>query len=344
MSASAETVQMNWKPMDKAYITLIVDDNNEQLEQMYRIVCEEYGFPLCAAVPVKSYDKTVSSSARPESLTLLHKIQDNGGEILSHTLTHKVFNSAVSWETVDYELGESYRRLTAEGFRVNGVILAGGGGSEDTSAEYRTELEAYTSKYYKYSDYYGASTQYYKPRNWIAAGWSSTKRVIDDAINGNQWQVLAWHNFPDVFGTNLTEAQLRKVLDYLKEKQDEGVLEVVTYREVHKKFGNWASPVDLDTIPPKATTTTTTTTTAEDTTTTTLRPTRTGFRTTTTAVAEDTPETTATVTTTAPAAKEKRAPRIPWAIVGGAIAAVAAIGTAVLLVLREKKKQTSPKE
>jgi hypothetical protein len=329
--------------MDKAYVSIVFDDNNTELERIYKLVTEEYGFPLCASVPVKSFDKTLSSSARPESLELLHKIQDNGGEILSHNLTHKVFNSSVPWATVDYELGESYRRLTAEGLRVNGVILAGGGGTEDRSEEYRTELEKYTSKYYKYSDCYGVSTQYYHPRKFLYDDLNRLYGYIDDAIENNGWLVLAGHGIDtEIFPQN--EAKVRRILDYLKQKQAEGVLEVVTYRDVHKKFGNWASPVDLDTIPPKATTTTTTTTTAEDTTTTTLRPTRTGFQTTTTAVAENTPETTAAVTTTAPAAKEKRAPRIPWGAVGGAIAAVAAIGTAVLLVLREKKKQTSPKE
>ena len=288
--------------MDKAYITIIFDDNNAELERIYKLVTEEYGFPLCAAVPVKSFDKTLSNAARPESLELLHKIQDNGGEILSHMLTHKVLNRDVPWTTADYELGESYRRLTAQGFRVNGVILAGGGGTEDKSAEYRAELEKYTSKYYKYSDYYGVSTQYYHPRRPLYDSNDNLIRYIDEAIQNKSWEVLSGHGI-DMEIFRQSEDKVRQILDYLKQKQAEGVLEVVTYRDVHKKFGDWATPVDLDTIPPKATTTTTTTTTAEDTTTTTLRPTRTGFQTTTTAVAENTPETTATVTTTAPAAK-----------------------------------------
>ncbi len=243
--ASAETVPMTWKPMDKAYITLIVDDNNASLQQMVDIVTKEYGFPLCVAVPVESYDKTLNTAAHPDSLDLLHEIENRGGEILSHNLTHKVFNRDVDWDTVDYELGESYRRLTAEGFNVNGVIGCGGGGSEDNSEEYRAELEQYTRKYYHYSDCYGVSTQYYKTRNWIAAGWNSTQGIIDNAITQNSWEILAWHHFPDVFDTNLTETDLRTILDYLKEKQDEGVLEVVTYRDVHKSFADWETPVDL---------------------------------------------------------------------------------------------------
>ena len=352
VSVSAETIPMTWKPMDKAYITLIVDDNNEQLQRMYDVVCEEYDFPLCVAVPVKSY----SSAANSESLELLHKIQDNGGEILSHNLTHKVFNRSVPWTTVDYELGESYRQLSAQGFLVNGVIGCGGGGAEDDTEEYRAELEKYTSKYYKYSDYYGVSTQYNKSRNWIAAGWSTNKRIIDNAITNKGWEVLAWHHFPDVFGTNLTEAGLRKVLDYLKQKQQEGVLEVIIYRDVHKKFADWASPVDLDTIPPVTTTTSTTTvTTTTSTTTVKSRPSRTAptFLTTTTTATSSTPDVSepqapdSSAPEAAPAVDadadrptgEKDAtPWIPWVIIGAAVAACTAGAITAAFVWRKKHR------
>ena len=354
ISAAAETIPMTWKPMDKAYVSIVFDDNNTELERIYKLVTEEYGFPLCAAVPVKSFDKTLSSSARPESLELLHKIQDNGGEILSHNLTHKVFNRDVPWTTVDYELGESYRRLTAEGFRVNGVILAGGGGTEDRSAEYRAELEKYTSKYYKYSDLYGVSTQYYHPRRPLYDNNQNLIRYIDEAIENKQWLVLSGHGIEKEIQQQ-SEKKIRVILDYLKEKQNEGVLEVVTYRDVHKTFADWASPVDLDTIPPKPTTTTTTTTTGtvNSTTTTTTRTSRSAptFATSTTSTAatiEDTPEPQPDVSTGAAvnAQKEnKSVPAwIPWAIAGGAALLVVAVAVTILAVSKNRKKRTSPTE
>lgn len=361
MSVCAETVPMTWKKMDKAYISIIIDDNNDELQRMYDLITGEYGFPLCVAVPVKSYDKTLDFFARPDSLKLLHEIQDNGGEILSHNLTHKVFNRNVPWSTVDYELGESYRRLTAEGFRVNGVILAGGGGSEDRTPEYRTELEQYTSKYYKYSDNYGVSTQYYHPRKWLYSGYVLCKGYIDTAIENKSWDVLAGHGIDEeVFAQS--ETNVRQILDYLKQKQNEGVLEVVTYREVHKKFGNWATPVDLDTIPTKPTTASTTatitrttataiTTTDAGDSTSKTRPVHTttaSFTTSATAgvTTKDTPEPQAPAisspdvsTDARPTGEKDPSPWVPWVILGTAVAVCTAGALAAALIWRKKHRK-----
>jgi hypothetical protein len=211
---------------------------------MYDLITGEYGFPLCVAVPVRSFDPSLHPVGNPSSLALLHEIENHGGEILSHTLTHKVFNSSVSWSEVDYELGESYRRLTAEGFNVNGVILAGGGGTEDTSEAYRAQIEQYTAKYYKYSDYYGVSTQYYHPRKWMYNSYRRMKNEIDKAIANKSWDVIAAHGIDLEISTN-TEQNVRMILDYLKKKEAEGVLEVVTYKEAHEKHATWSGNVDF---------------------------------------------------------------------------------------------------
>ena len=341
MTASAKTVPMTWKPMDKAYISIVIDDNNYESQRLYDLITVEYGFPLCAAVPVKSFDKTLNAAARPASLTLLHNIQDNGGEILSHTLTHKVFNRDVDWDTVDYELGESYRRLTAEGFRVNGVILAGGGGTEDKTEEYRAEIEQYTSKYYDYSDYYGVSTQYDHPRKKLYDGFAHCKNYIDEAIENKTWEVLAGHGISTEIVAQSEDA-LRTTLDYLKQKQDEGVLEVVTYRDAHKRFAKWGGPVDLDTISTTTTTTTatttTTTTTAEPTTTTTT--TISTQRATGTTAPEpsspesDTPETAPDVSDNA-AEPIPKTNALPFVILG--VCAVIAIAAVIAVLLWSKK-------
>ncbi len=236
-TASAETVKMSWKPMDKAYVSIIIDDNNSELKALYELITLEYGFPLCAAVP--------ANTVKESNKQLLHDIENHGGEILAHNLTHKVFNRDVPWSTVDYELGEAYRRLTAEGFNVHGVIGCGGGGTEDSDEEYRKMLEPYTSKYYQYSDYYGASTQYYKSRKWLYGGLGNIKSAVNRAITNKGWEVVAAHGLThDVAGV-MNEKIWRAFLDFLKEKQDAGELEVVTYRTVHKTFGDWAKPVDL---------------------------------------------------------------------------------------------------
>ncbi len=225
------TVPMTWKPMDKGYITLIFDDNNAELPFFYNVIAKEYGLPMCAAVP----SKTLATNN-----AVLHDIQNRGGEILSHTRDHIVLNRSVDWETVDYQLGQSYRELTADGFNVHGIILAGGQGQDQTE-DYRRDIEGFTNKYYLYSDKYGASTQYWKQRNWFDGRTvEELKQIIDEQIENKTWEVIYAHNTKEC-----SEETLRAVLDYLVEKRDAGLVDVVTYRYVHETFGDWESPVDF---------------------------------------------------------------------------------------------------
>ncbi len=225
------TIPMTWKEMDKGYITLIFDDNNSSLPEFYNIITGEYNMPICAAVP---------SSSLNNNNNILHEIQNHGGEILSHTKDHLVLNSTIPWETVDYQLGQSWRELTDAGFNVNGIILAGGTG-QDQSESYRAQIEPFTNKYYLYSDKYGISTQYWKPRNWFSGrSVDELKAIIDEQIENKTWEVIYAHNFDEC-----SEETLRAVLDYLAEKKAQGLVDVVTYRYMHETFGDWQGEVDF---------------------------------------------------------------------------------------------------
>lgn len=226
------TVPMTWKPLDKGYITLVIDDNNSELPFFYNVITDEYNLPMCAAVP--------TSTLYSANNSVLHEIQNHGGEILSHTRDHKILNRSVDWETVDYQLGQSYRELVADGFDVRGVILAGGPGQDETES-YRKDIEGFTNKYYLYSDKYGVSTQYWKPRNWfVNRSVDNLKAIIDQQIQNKTWEVIYAHNTGEC-----SEETLRAVLDYLVEKKNAGLVDVVTYRHMYETFGDWESPVDF---------------------------------------------------------------------------------------------------
>lgn len=236
MSASAETIPMTMKELDKSYLTLVFDDNiTDSLKTFYEIITLEYGYPICAAVP--------SGSLKGDN-ALLHDIENHGGEILSHTKTHKVFNRSVSWDVVEAEMKDSLKELTAAGFDVKGINLAGGGGTEDIDLEYRTEIEKITSKYYLYSDLYGASEQYYKPRDYLRLSFNNNPEIafrsVRDLAKTPQWKVWFAHNTSE-----LNERTLRSMLDEIKKQEEAGKLEVVTYRTMYTKNAVWEKPVDL---------------------------------------------------------------------------------------------------
>lgn len=228
------TVPMEWKEMDKGYITFCFDDNRDDLVNYVDIVMGEFNMPLCAAVP---------SSTLTRNNALLHKIQDRGGEIISHTKTHLVIKPFVTpWADVETQLGDSYRELTADGFNINGIILAGGTGQisvDDT--EYRGLIELVTNKYYKYSDKYGLSTQYWKQRNWFSGRTlDDLKKIVDTHIENKTWEVIYGHGLSEC-----SEETIRGLCEYLAEKEAQGLVKVVTYKYMHEHFGDWESPVDF---------------------------------------------------------------------------------------------------
>lgn len=242
-AATAQTIPMTWKKFDKAYVVLELDASDgisdvNMMNTFYDILTE-YGFPLCIS--------TTTESMSIMKLAALRKVEDHGGEITSHTHSGKVLNSSVSWDVVDYEFKKSLDVFKDYGFNVNGIMLMGGGGgngpnAEDTSEAYRAQVEQYVSKYYKYSDKYGVSAQYYNPRYSLTIGGLSIKEKIDDAIANKSWVSLFTHGFND---DNITENYLRYILDYLKEKEDAGELEVVTYKHIYENLANWQGDVDF---------------------------------------------------------------------------------------------------
>ncbi len=228
---TAETNAMTWKPYDKGYMTIVFDDNNDNLEPMFDIATGEYGFPVCAAIPTKYIDRNPG---------VLEEIEGSGGEILSHTATHSQFNFSTSWETIDNDFKTSYDVLTDRGFNVNGIILSGGTNS-DTSTAFGRAVEPITAKYYKYSDLYGVSEQYRKRRDSFNGKTADEiKAIIDRMIRNRDWIVIYAHNF-----TEFPEEVMREVLGYAQQKKNDGLFDIVTYKHMYKTFGEFESPVDF---------------------------------------------------------------------------------------------------
>ena len=242
MTASADTIPMTWKEMDKGYVILEMDDASEELETFYKIIVEQYGFPMSSSC------WSVDLDTDPEKVARLRWLEDHGGEITSHTHNNLGVYGDTSLETIEADFKASAEAWAKHGFNVNGIMVQGKGGKELDSYSYeaRARVEPITSKYFYYSDRYGVSTQYDNKRNWIAAGWSPTKKLIDDAISNKSFTILATHGYDEVTGMpSYTHDYLIQVLDYLKEKEDAGELEVITYRDLFKRFADWETPVDL---------------------------------------------------------------------------------------------------
>lgn len=227
-TSSAEEV-FKMKNFDKAYITFVFDDGKMPFTKECYDLFAEYDVPMCCAVVANRV------KSNPELISLLKEIEQSGGEVLSHTYTHKAFDKNSTLEDFEFQLEKSYTTLTELGFKINGVIEAGSGGAEK-EANYEL-METVTKKYYKYSDAYGVSPQYKNERTWFM--WntlSSVKSIINNAIANKKWVIFAAHSFDEI-----SQDEMREVLEFIKSKSADEI-QVVNWNYIYENFGEFTDP------------------------------------------------------------------------------------------------------
>lgn len=258
-SASAAG-DFRWKELDKAYVSFLFDDrrmDDNFTENVFNIF-QSYNMPMCCAVCVDNETNLIYDDT---SRNLLLDIQKEGGEILSHCYDHKVIrkeNSNV--EYMEKELGQSYIILTKLGFNITGVIETGAamenGIHPETTADYDL-MRPIVKKYYKYSDRYGLtydSSDYDRDKYQINNDdpyeinriWmyyydeNGIKNFINDAIKNKQWITFSAHHFKE-FTKGDGQRILNNVLNYIQ-MQGKDKVEVVTWRQMYEKFGEYTGP------------------------------------------------------------------------------------------------------
>lgn len=229
-SQAAGQKDFSLKAFDKAYITFLFDDGRMPFTEECFKLLQSYKMPMCCAVVA---DDVMNDET---AINLFTKIQNAGGEILSHTYSHSAIDKQSSTvEFVEKQLGDSYRVLTGLGFNINGIIEAGNGGGEKT-ANYEL-IETVSRKYYKYSNAYGVSAQYNLDRNWLSGkSLEKVKSMVDDAIKNKEWLTLWAHDFKE-----FSKSDMDKLLSYIESKSEDNV-EVVTWNYIYNTFGNYTGP------------------------------------------------------------------------------------------------------
>lgn len=228
-SQAAEN-DFSMKQFDKAYITFLFDDGRMPFTKECFELFQQYDMDICCAVVADEVKGNQSV------IDLLMKIQNAGGEIVSHTYGHDALTSNNSTlENIEKELGDSFRVLKGLGFNVNGIVEAGNGGGEKT-ADYEL-IETVSRKYYKYSNAYGVSPQYKMSRTWLSGkNVDNAKSLVHDAIQNKKWVMFWAHDFSE-----FSKSDMMELLDYI-EVQGKNKVEVKTWNEIYVKFGNYTGP------------------------------------------------------------------------------------------------------
>lgn len=182
---------VKWRTFDKGYITIVVDDFQDDLGDVFSIF-KSKNIPLSCAIPAIKIEQG-------KDTTILHDIEKNKGEILSHGYTSNPITSQSTIEFIKTEFEKSKFLLEKNGLRINGYVRAGG----DGSIAFTDILDLFYKNYI-----YGFSMG----EDVLLFGRESLIMTIDDfkekvkwAIDNKKWIKFFFHGLNEISNELLTQ-------------------------------------------------------------------------------------------------------------------------------------------
>ncbi len=233
--------KFEFKTFDKGYISFCLDDGNEEYIDLVASIFEEYGFPLCVAIPPSKLNNVCSGLTQEKgSYTVgmyvkdvCRKIVELGGEVMAHSFTVITEDNINNYEVLYNQFVKNKIELENEGFSIRGIMKSGGSNSVATSEIF----QIWSTNYYDYSDEYGDGTteNYYKPRYNLFGRDSTTINgfIYNYIVAPKNWRCLYFHKLID---SDINETTLRTVLDNVQSKITSNELSVKTYSDMYDEF------------------------------------------------------------------------------------------------------------
>ena len=228
-----------WSVPEKLYISFIFDDSNKDID-LIEDLFESKGVPCCfATIPTKLDSICTNGETVRE---VLKRAIENGGEVLSHD--SRPLTSDSTNEDYEYTYVTTKKILTNEGFKVNGIITAGG--TNYDTQDFMKDIEL-ARPYYLFGDLTAYITtgrkpmQYLNMRRFINTDNEVNKQIVDTFVRdgkvwyGNNpeynllygkehWLIFASHGSND----NITIPILSELIDYILNK---GNIKIVSCTE-----------------------------------------------------------------------------------------------------------------
>lgn len=225
----------SWGTIDGLYATITFDDTNIDID-ILEDLAEELNIPFCFAT-VPSYLSRTMSKGTETALQTLKRAVVNGGEVLSHWQSPL---TSASTESDYYKVYAGAKRtLENAGFKVNGLITAGG---YNNGLEFKTQdfdkSTRYGRVYYQYGDLTAFNNhnveQFFNERTFTDSGVADMKSKIDAmATQEHGWLNMASHGTPTGNASNkLTISDFREIFQYAKDKG----FTFVTWNTMYEKF------------------------------------------------------------------------------------------------------------
>ena len=221
---------------DKAYITFVDEGTNDDIDRIADLFITKKA-PLSLA----TYPENLLNSASNMTETRLDvalRVQDSGGEILSHNYQVATEDKLDNNEFMYEYFVSGRQKMINMGLNVNGILLTGGDGQVVGSPA----TARWACSTYKYSDSYGEPYSGLEGFNSVYNRWGGDglsdfnndvqeiKNYVDQIILDKGWAVLSFQGLSGVSTETLNE-----VLDYINSKGSDKI-EIVTYNKMYDRF------------------------------------------------------------------------------------------------------------
>lgn len=217
-------VEFDWKPFDKGYVVVVIDDGRHDLCRFSEIF-NEYGVPLSCALMSSELLSSIQDDGR-KLIDVALEIQSNGGEILSHSTTGAVFTEATTEEVANERFRTSKKVLSDNGLIINGFVKPGGNGALNRLDKF----EHLARKYYRYGYNVGPSNQFKMSRYAIGNDFSIHQNKLKNCIDKKSLLVFYGHSFDS---EEVGESALRSIIEFVRD--NEGI-EIVTTKYLYDNF------------------------------------------------------------------------------------------------------------
>ena len=217
-------VEFDWKPFDKGYVVIVIDDGRHDLCRFSEIF-NEYGVPLSCALMSSGLLSSIQDDGR-KLIDVALEIQSNGGEILSHSTTGAVFAEDTTEEVANERFRTSKKVLSDNGLIINGFVKPGGNGALNRLDKF----EHLARKYYRYGYSVGSSNQFKMTRYAIGTDFSIHQNKLMNCKNDKSLLVFYGHTFDS---EEVGESTLRNIIEFVRD--NEGI-EIVTTKYLYDNF------------------------------------------------------------------------------------------------------------
>ena len=222
-------------------ITFVTDDARRQDITIFKDMFKQVGLPVSTAVAPYRTINTGDYGNVYLTVDEIRTLQDEfGWEIVSHAWNHENLTNLTD-EELDESLKKSRDWLRDNGFNGYEFLMYPFGG-------YDERVKRFTAKYYKAARTTSALwssvinefpvSSYQLSTRFISQTVSLDvlKADVDRLIDEGGWLNLFFHSWEiDNWGR---EDDFKELLNYVKEKQNSGLLDVMGYKDTYEKYGN----------------------------------------------------------------------------------------------------------